>query len=132
MSEKEKQDFFLVNDRECFALSHFTCICFFNCQSCKFGQLSHNYTKRDFGNPNFSSTAIVYHFSVEQLSCLHIQTKVVALRLYTSRTYGFTYSYIFIFISPESSYRKISKFAIWFHKRNIISSWDFYLELRGI
>ena len=59
MSEKEKQDFFLVNDRECFALSHFTCICFFNCQSCKCGQLSHNYIKRDLGNPNFSSTTIV-------------------------------------------------------------------------
>ena len=61
MSEKEKQrkGVFLVNDRECFALSHFTCICFFNCQSCKCGQLSHNYIKRDLGNPNFSSTTIV-------------------------------------------------------------------------
>ena len=42
-----------------FALSHFTCICFFNCQSCKCGQLSHNYIKRNLGNPNFSSTTIV-------------------------------------------------------------------------
>ena len=61
MSEKEKQrkGLFLINDRECFALSHFTCICFFNCQSCKCGQLSHNYIKRNLGNPNFSSTTIV-------------------------------------------------------------------------
>ena len=71
MSEKEKQDFFLVNDRECFALSHFTCICFFNCQSCKCGQLSHNYIKRDLGNPKtmvvplFSSTTLdVYIFKL--------------------------------------------------------------------
>ena len=56
---KGKTGLFLVNDRECFALSHFTCICFFNCQSYECGQLSHNYTKRDLGNPNFSSTAIV-------------------------------------------------------------------------
>ena len=60
MSEKEKQrkGIFLVNNRECFALSHFTCICFFNWQSCKCGQLSHNYIKRDLGNPNFRSTTI--------------------------------------------------------------------------
>ena len=31
MSEKKKQRSFLVNDRECFALSHFTCtVCFPN------------------------------------------------------------------------------------------------------
>ena len=67
MSEKEKQRkrVFLGNDRECFALSHLYqsklgfCICFFNCQSCKCGQLSHNYIKRDLGNPNISSTTIV-------------------------------------------------------------------------
>ena len=69
MSEKQKQkkEVFLVNNRECFALSHFIftkqkpdfCICFFNCQSFKCGQLSHNYIKRDLGNPNFSSTTIV-------------------------------------------------------------------------
>ena len=61
MSGKEKQwkRLFLVNDMECFALSYLTCICSFNCQSCKCGQLSHNYIKRDLGNPNFSSTTIV-------------------------------------------------------------------------
>ena len=32
---------------------------FYNCQSCKCGQLSHNYIKRDLGNPNFSSITIV-------------------------------------------------------------------------
>ena len=55
MSEIEKQR----NDREYFALSHFTCIRFFNCQRCKYDQLSHNYIKRDLGNPNFSFTTIV-------------------------------------------------------------------------
>ena len=35
------------------------CICLFNCQSCKNGQLSYNYIKSDLGNPNFSSTTIV-------------------------------------------------------------------------
>ena len=61
MSEKEKQrkGFLRVNDRECFALSHFTCICFFNFQSCKCGQLPDNYIKHDLGNPNLSSTTIV-------------------------------------------------------------------------
>ena len=74
MSEKEKQGkgVFLVNNRECFALSHFIfansklgfCICFFNGQSCRCGQPSHNYKKRDLGNPNFNSTTIVIpHFS---------------------------------------------------------------------
>ena len=63
---KTKERTFLVNDRECFALSYFTFICFFNCQSCKCGcgQLSHNYIKRNLGNPSFSSTTIVMpHFS---------------------------------------------------------------------
>ena len=74
MSEKEKQrkGVFLVNDRECFALSHFTCICFFNCQSCKCGQLSHNYIKRDLGNPNFSSTTIVIPLFSWTASGVHI------------------------------------------------------------
>ena len=56
---KGKTGLFLVNDRECFALSHFTCICFFNCQSCKCCQLSHNDTKCDLGNPNVSSITVV-------------------------------------------------------------------------
>ena len=43
---KSKERIFLVNDRKCFALSHFTCICFFNCQSCKCGQLPHNYIRQ--------------------------------------------------------------------------------------
>ena len=59
MSEEEQQrkEVFLVNDRECFALSHFYqskldfCICFFNCQSCKCGHLSYTYIKRDLGYP---------------------------------------------------------------------------------
>ena len=56
---KTKKGLFLVSDRVCFALSHFPCICFFNCQSCTCGQLSHNYIKHDLGNPRFSSTTIV-------------------------------------------------------------------------
>ena len=62
---KKRKGIFLVNEGECFALSHFTFICFFNCQSCKCGQLSHNYIKRDLGNPKtmvvplFSSTTLV-------------------------------------------------------------------------
>ena len=111
--KKQRKALFLVNDRQCFALSHFTCICFFNCQSCKCCQLSHNYIKRDLDNPSSSS-------------------KVVGLRLYTSRTYKFKNSCIFIFLPPERSCREISKFVIWFHGRNIISSWDFYLELSGV
>ena len=41
-------------------------ICFFNCQSCKCGHLSHNYVKRDLGNPNFSSTTIAITILVKQ------------------------------------------------------------------
>ena len=62
MSEKDKQrkGLFLVNNKECFALSHFTCSCFFNCQNYNnYIKKSHNYIKRDLGNPNFSSTTIV-------------------------------------------------------------------------
>ena len=59
VKEKQRKGLFLVNDSECFALSHFTCISFFNCQRCKCSQLSHDYIKRDLGNPNFSSTTIV-------------------------------------------------------------------------
>ena len=50
--ESQRNELFLVNDRECFAFSHFTCICFFDCQNYKCGQLSHNYIKHDLGNPN--------------------------------------------------------------------------------
>ena len=63
MTEKEKKKqrkgLFLINNGECFAVSGFTCICFFNFQTCKCGQLSHNYIKCDLDNPNFSSTTIV-------------------------------------------------------------------------
>ena len=76
MSEKEKQRKrdFLVNDRECFAMfcKLGFCICFFNCQSCKCGQLSHNYIKRDLGNPNFSSTTIVIPLFSWKTSGVHI------------------------------------------------------------
>ena len=35
---KIKEIIFLVNDRECFALSHFTFICFIDFRSCKCGR----------------------------------------------------------------------------------------------
>ena len=64
MSEKEKQRkrVFLLNNTECFALSHFN---FTNqsCQSCKVGNY-HNYKKRDLDNPNFSpKTKVIPIFS---------------------------------------------------------------------
>ena len=91
------------NDKECYALSHFYqsklsfCICFFNCQNCKCGQLSDSHIKR--------SKHKLYNYS-------YTYSYNVGLQLYTSRTYEFTYSYIFIFIPPESCYREISKFVI--------------------
>ena len=102
---------------------------FLNCQICKCGQLAHKYIKPIY-NPNFSCTTVVILLFSWATSSVHIFTnKIVGLQLYTSRTYKFTYSYIFIFIPPEYSYREISKSVIWFHERNIISSWDFYLGL---
>ena len=111
------------------------CICFFNCQSCKCGQPSHNYIKRDLGNPNFSSTTIVIPLFSWTTSVVHI----FRLRLYDyscthqvpSSSHIHTYSYLYL-ILIESRYREISKFVIWFHGRNVRSSWDFYLELSGI
>ena len=102
MSRKEKQwkRLFLVNDMECFALSYLTFICFFNCQSCKCGQLSHNYIKRDLGNPNFSSTTIVMPLFSWTNSFVHI----FKLRLYvygwipqeptSSHIHTYSYSYL--------------------------------------
>ena len=48
------------------------CICFFNCQSFKCGQLSHNYIKRDLDNPNYSSTTIVIPVFSWATSGVHI------------------------------------------------------------
>ena len=102
MSGKEKQwkRLFLVNDMECFALSYLTFICFFNCQSCKCGQLSRNYIKRDWGNPNFSSTTIVMPLFSWTNSFVHI----FKLRLYvygwipqeptSSHIHTYSYSYL--------------------------------------
>ena len=63
---KQRKRVFLLNDIECFALSHFN----FTNQNQAFVSVSstvkvvivgnyHNYIKRDLGNPNFSSTTIV-------------------------------------------------------------------------
>ena len=86
------------------------CMYFFNCRKC--GQLPHNHIKCDLGVPNCSCATIVIPFLGKNLRYLHIQTKVVRVKLQTSRTYEFTYIHIFKFISPESSYWEISKFAI--------------------
>ena len=97
------------------------CICSFNCQSCRCGQLSHNSIMRDLGNPNFWICSYIT-FQLNNRRCSHIQTKVAGLQSHTSRTCEFTYSYIFILIPQESRY--------WW--RNIISWWDFYLEPSGV
>ena len=121
--KKQRKGLFLVNDWECFAVSHFTCICFFNCRSCKCGQLSHNYIKCDLGNPNFSSATIVIPIFSWTTSVVHI----FKLKL---QNYGCTpqnlqfHIYILVFIPQGRCYWEISKFVIWFHRRNIISSWD--------
>ena len=131
MSEKKKQRkrLFLVNDRECFALSHFTFICFFNCQTCKCGQLSHNYIiKHDLGKQNFSSTTIVMPLFSWTNSVVHI----FKLRLQDCGCIPQERTSSHIFIAQGSSYPEISKFVIWFHGRNIISLWDFYSELSGV
>ena len=67
MSEKEKRrkGVFLINNRECFALSHFI----FTTQNQIFVSVSsaaknanvanyHNYIKHELGNPNFSSAFV--------------------------------------------------------------------------
>ena len=54
-------------------------ICFFNCQSCKCGQLSHNHIKRDLGDPNFICATIVIpivicRITVQEPAISHIHT----------------------------------------------------------
>ena len=71
------------------------CICFFNCQSCKCGQLSHNYIKGDLGNLNFSSTTILTLLFSWATSGVYIFKLMLRI---PSRTYEVIYSYIFIFI----------------------------------
>ena len=48
------------------------CICFFNCPSCKCGQLSHYYIKCDLGNQNFGSATIVMPLFRWRTSGIHI------------------------------------------------------------
>ena len=94
-----------------------------------------NYIKHDLDNLNFSSTTIVIPLFSWTTSVVHI----FRLRLYDyscthqvpSSSHIHTYSYLYL-ILIESRYREISKFVIWFHGRNVRSSWDFYLELSGI
>ena len=67
------------NDKECFVLSHFYqsklgfCICFFNCQNCKCGQLSHNHIKRDLGDTNISCTTIVIPIVMCTITVIHLK-----------------------------------------------------------
>ena len=97
------------------------CICFFNCQGCKCGQLSHNYINRDLGNPNFSSTAtVILLFSWKALDVYIFKLRLQDYSCTPQDTYEFIYSYIFIFIPSVSSYREIYKYVIGFHGRDIL------------
>ena len=55
-------------------------IYFFNCQSCKCGQLSHNYIKHNLGDPNFICTTIalpvvqIYSSTPQESTSSHIHT----------------------------------------------------------
>ena len=65
MPEKKKQwkRNFLIILFYFYQSKHF--VCFFNYQSCKCGQLTHNYIKRDLGDSNFS-----YSYSyIEDYGC---------------------------------------------------------------
>ena len=119
MSKNEKQTkcVFLVNDMEHFALSH---LIFTNqnqvfvsvCSIVKVVNVANYYitiksliqTIRFLVN-NYSYTTV----QLNKLDCLQIQSKVVGLQLYTSTTYKFTYSCIFIFMPPENIYQEIYK-----------------------
>ena len=72
----------------------------FNCQSCKYGQLSHSYIKCDLGNPNFSSTTIVIPLFSWQTSGVHIFKLRLRGYSYTpqeptsSHIHTYSYSYL--------------------------------------
>ena len=75
-------------------------ICFFNCQGCKCGQLSHSNINRDLGNPNFSSTAtVILLFSWKALDVyifkLRLQDYICTPQEPTS-SYIHTYSYSYL------------------------------------
>ena len=139
MSEKEKQwkgDFvvkssnILMTIRIVILMTTFYqvklgfCICFFNCQFCKCGQLSHNYTKHDIGNPGFSCTAIVIPLFSWTTSAVYIfKVRLSIVHLKNLRVHIFIQ--IHILTPQESCWREISKFVNWFHGRNSISPWDF-------
>ena len=83
------------------------CICFFNCQSGKCDQLSHNYIKRDLGNPNFSSTTIVIPRFSRTTSAVHMFKQglhITVVNLKNLRVHAIIHTLI---ILPESSYRMI-------------------------
>ena len=132
MSEKEKQRkrLFLVNDRECFTLSHFTFVCFFSCQTCKCGQLSHSYIiKHDLGKQIFSSTTIVMPLFSWTNSVVHI----FKLRLQDCGCIPqvVTSSHI-----HTCSYSYLKKVLIGRVLNLLFDStgeiWDFHLELSGV
>ena len=74
--------------------------------------------------PNLLETVDLVTFTEKGLNGkLHFfcsKTKVRVIKLRNSRTFEFTYSYIYIFIPPEIHYREISKFITWFHGRNTV------------
>ena len=125
MSEKEKQwkgDFvvkssnILMTIRIVILMTTFYqiklgfCICFFNCQFCKCGQLSHNYTKHDIGDPGFSCTAIVIPLFSWTTSAVYIfKVRLSIVHLKNLRVHIFIQ--IHILIPQESCWREISKFV---------------------
>ena len=73
-------------------------ICFYNCQSCKCGKLSHNYIKCDLSNPNIDCRIIA-------ISCLSWTTSSIDILKLKLHHYSFTLqesvsSHIHTFLRP--------------------------------
>ena len=71
------------NDKECFALSHFiftnqnqdfvSVSSTVSSSSCEWGQVSHDYIKRDLGEPNFAFTTIVIPIVLCRTAVVHLK-----------------------------------------------------------
>ena len=80
-----------------FCISHFISanqklgfyICFFNCQSCKCGQLSHNHITRDLGDPNFSCTTVIIPIVICRITFVHLKNLPVHISIHL-----YSYSYL--------------------------------------
>ena len=79
------------NDKKCFALCHFIFTIqnkvfgsvFFNCQSCKCGQPSHNHINCDLGDPNFSYITIVIPIVACRITAVHLKNLWVRIFIHT-------------------------------------------------